>query len=125
MGCRSTNGIRSLSGWLPSSSSKCRRQAGRASPSVWQQLSLWFEPVVHACSTCTACGVQHGGDPFNPCASACGAEIYDRDLESADDVVGIMNGAPVCLDGPKDQCPGWIPTVACHCPPPTDPPPSE
>jgi hypothetical protein len=100
-------------------SSRCSRRVSKASPSLLQRLGLWLEPVVHACNGCRECGFAPGGDPFNPCASACGAEIYDYDLEKADPPVGITTAPPVCLNGPSQECPGWIPTTTCICQNPT------
>lgn len=98
--------------------SRCRRQPSRVSR-LLREIDLWFEPVVQACSGCRECGFAPAGDPFNPCARACGAEIYDYDLEKADPPVGITTAPPVCLNGPSNECPGWIPTTTCICQNPT------
>jgi hypothetical protein len=101
-------------------SSRCERPS-RASR-LLRELGLWFEPVVvYACSPspCT-CPWEPTGDPYNPCASACGAAIYDYDIKPAEDPRdGVDASALICRNGPSYECPGESVTEKCVCPPPS------
>lgn len=101
--------------------STCGERQGQMSR-LLHRLHLWIDPVVYACPSSGSCSCAYRTAPpvYDPCASDCGTpELLDENImDSNNPPDGVKAGALVCINGgkPTTQCPGFSPTVDCHCP---------